>query len=174
MTYLPFDFKVSKKFGSINQILESTQRTMCIQTPSYYLVIASIIDIVMFFIYGGIAFKGVSHDDHCSQSVVISTFAAIVLVSLFGAQLLEAITQCCINNTPDADAKSFYAGIFFTSLHLIKFVLVCAIILPNLKDASQACGVIITVFSAFYVVAAFSVVVLRVTGHIRHWMNITH
>ena len=147
---------------------------MCIQTPSYYLVIASIIDIVMFFIYGGIAFKGVSHDDHCSQSVVLSTFSAIVLASLFGAQLLEAITQCCINNTQDADTKSFYAGIVFTFLHMIKFVLVCALILPNLKDAQQACGDNIIVFSAFYVVVAFFVLVVRVIGHIRHWTNITH
>ena len=147
---------------------------MCIQTPSYYLVIASVIDIIMFFIYGGVAFKGVSLDDDCTHSDVINIFATIVLVYLFGVHVLEWITQCCINNTQDADTKSFYAGIVFTFLHMIKFVLVCALILPYLKDAQQACGVIITVFSAFYVVAAFSVVVLRVTGLIRHWINITH
>ena len=162
------------KFGSINQILESTQRTMCIQTPSYYRVIAAVIDIAMFFIYGGICFKILPPGDNCSHSDVIHTLAMIALVYFFGVHLLELIIQCWINNTQDPDPKSFYAGIVFTFLHMIKFVLVCALILPNLNDAQQACGVIITVFSAFYVVAAFSVVVLRVTGLIRHWINITH
>ena len=147
---------------------------MCIQTPSYYLVIASVIDIAMFLIYGAFSVNVFSHDDHCTQSDVIDTFATLALVYVFGVHLLESILHCWINNTQDPETKKFYVGILFTSLHLIKFVLVCALVLPNLKDAQQACGVIITVFSAFYVVAAFSVVVLRVTGHIRHWINITH
>ena len=147
---------------------------MCIQTPSYYLVIAAVIDIAMFLIYGAFSVNVFSHDDHCTQSDVIDTFATLALVYVFGVHLLESILHCWINNTQDPETKKFYVGILFTSLHLIKFVLVCALVLPNLKDAQQACGVIITVFSAFYVVAAFSVVVLRVTGHIRHWINITH
>ena len=147
---------------------------MCIQTPSYYLVIAAVIDIAMFLIYGAFSVNVFSHDDHCTQSDVIDTFATLALVYVFGVHLLESILHCWINNTQDPDPKQFYAGILFTSLHLIKFVLVCALILPNLKDAQQACGDNIIVFSAFYVVVAFFVLVVRVIGHIRHWTNITH
>ena len=147
---------------------------MCIQTPSYYLVIASVIDIVMFFIHWGISPEIFPHEDRCTHSDVIAIFSWIALVYVFGVHLPELILQCWINNTQDPETKKFYAGILFTTLHLIKFVLVCALILPNLKDAQQACGDGITVFSAFYVVAAFFVVVVRVLGHIRHWTNIAN
>ena len=147
---------------------------MCIQNPSYYLVIAAVIDIVMFFFYGIITFKVLPPDDRCTHSDVIDTLATIALVYVFGVHLLESILHCWINNTQDPETKKFYAGILFTSLHLIKFVLVCALVLPNLKDAQQSCGVGITVFGAFYVVAAFFVVVVRVLGHIRHWTNIAN
>ena len=98
----------------------------------------------------------------------------MALVYVFGVYLLELILQCWINNTQDPDPKKFYAGILFTSLHLIKFVLVCALVLPNLKDAQQACGDGIIVLGAFYFVATLCVVVVRVIGLIRHWINITH
>ena len=147
---------------------------MCIQTPSYYLVIASVIDIVMFFIYWGISPEILPHDARCTHSDVISFFSWIALVYVFGVHLPESIIQCYLNKTQDPDPKKFYAGIFFTFLHLIKFVLVCALILPNHKDAQQACGDGIIVFSAFYVVAAFFVLVVRVIGHIRHWTNIAN
>ena len=147
---------------------------MCFQTPSYYLVIAAVIDIVMFFFYGIISFKVLPPDDRCTHSDVINTLATLALVYVFGVHLLESILQCWIKNTHDPETKKFYAGILFTSLHLIKFVLVCTLILPKLKDAQQSCGDGIIVFSAFYVVAAFFVVVVRVLGHIRHWTNIAN
>ena len=147
---------------------------MCIQTPAYYLVIAAVIDIVMFFFYGIIRFKVLPLDDDCDQSGVLSILSTMALVYVFGVYLLELILQCWINNTQDPDPKKFYAGILFTSLHLIKFVLVCALVLPNLKDSQHACGDGIIVFSAFFFVSALCVVVVRVIGLIRHWINITH
>ena len=145
---------------------------MCIQS-TYYFVIASVIDIVMFFIYGVICWNILPHDEHCFQLDVITTLAGIVLVSLLGLHLLEMIMKSCFRNTEELQGDnqfnpgSFYCGIFFTLLHLIKFILVCALILPNLKDSQEACGNIIIAFSAFYVAVAVFVVVMRVIGHIK-------
>ena len=93
---------------------------MCIQTPAYYLVIAAVIDIVMFFFYGIITLYVLPLDDDCSQTGVRSILSTMALVYVFGVYLLELLLQFWINNTQDPDPKKFYAGILFTNLHLLQ------------------------------------------------------
>ena len=142
-----------------------------------YFIIPSVIDMAVLLIVGVIGVNILTPSFNCVNKDVMHNLNVMVLVCVFGVHCLEMIIQCCLGYqrtnayTTDDDQfnpKSFWAGIFFTFLHLIKLIVICAVILPNLKYIQETCDNTIIFFSILFVLVAFFVVVFRVIGHIKH------
>ena len=167
MTYF-FLYSRYRKIGSINQVLPNTHKQMCIH------MIASVIDIAISFIVGVITLNIIKPSFNCINRDVMVNLSVIAVVGSMGVHGLDMLIQCCVKRNGDNtennqfNPKSFWAGIFFTFLHLIKLLVICAVILPNLKYPQETCDNTIIFFSILFVLVAVFVVVFRVIGHIKH------
>ena len=175
MTYFFFTSRY-QKIGSINQLLENTHKKMCVQNAYFYFIMTSVIDIATSIMVAVVGVNILTPSFNCINKDVVNNLNLIVLVCVFGVHGLEVILQCCIQGglataTPEDDQfnhKSFWSGIFFTVLHFIKLLVLCAIILPNLKYPQETCDNTIIFFSILFVLVTIFVVVFRVVGHIKH------
>ena len=176
MTYFFYTLRY-QKIGTINQILENTHKKMCIQNSPCYFIVASVIDMAVWLIVGAIGVNILTPSFNCVNKDVVVHLNVMVLVCVFGLHILEMIIQCCVGYhrtnayTTDDDQfnpKSFWSGIFFTFLHLIKLLVICIVILPNLKYPQETCDNTIIFFSILLMLVAIFVVVSRVIGHIKH------
>ena len=174
MTYLFFTSRY-QKIGSINQQLENTHKKMCVQNAYFYFIMTSVIDMAVLLIVGVIGVNILTPSFNCINKDVVNNLNLIVLVCVFGVHGLEVILQCCIQGglataTPEDDQfnpKSFWSGIFFTVLHFIKLLVLCAIILPNLKYPQETCDNTIIFFSILFVLVTFFVIVCRAIAQIK-------
>ena len=149
---------------------------MCIQNAYGYFIMTSVIDIATSLMVVVISANILTPSYNCINKDVMSNLNWIVLACVIGVVGLEMIIQCCVQrilarDTPEDDQfnpKSFWSGIFFTVLHLIKLLVLCAMILPNLKYPQETCDNTIIFFSIIFVLVTIFVVVFRVVGHIKH------
>ena len=148
---------------------------MCIQTANGYFIMTSVIDIAtsLMVAIGGVNILTPSFN--CINKDVMHNLNWIVVVCLLGLVGLEMIIRCCVQvmfagDTQDNqfNPKSFWSGIFVTFLHFIKLLVLCAIILPNLKYPQETCDNTIIFFSILFVLVTFFVIVFRAIGHIKH------
>ena len=149
---------------------------MCIQNAYGYFIMTSVIDMAVLLINGVIGVNIRAPSFNCVNKDVMDNLSLIVLVCVFGLHILEMIIQCCVGYhrtnayTTDDDhfnPKSFWAGIFCTFLHLVKLIVICAVILPNLKYPQETCDNTIIFFSILFVLVTFFVIVLRAIAHIK-------
>ena len=147
---------------------------MCIQNAYGYFIMTSVIDIATSLMVVVISANILTPSYNCINKDVMSNLNWIVLACVIGVVGLEMIIQCCVqrngDNTDDNqfNSRSFWSGIFFTFLHLIKLLVLCAIILPNLKYPKETCDNTIIFFSILFVLVTVFVIVFRAIGHIKH------
>ena len=147
---------------------------MCIQNAYVYFIMTSVIDIATSLMVVVIAANILTPSYNCINKDVMSNLNWIVLACVIGVVGLEMIIQCCVqrngDNTDDNqfNPKSFWSGIFFTFLHFIKLLVLCAIILPNLKYPQETCDNTIIFFAILFVLVTLFVIVFRAIGHIKH------
>ena len=147
---------------------------MCIQNAYGYFIMTSVIDIATSLMVVVISANILTPNYNCINKDVMSNLNWIVLACVIGVVGLEMIIQCCVqrngDNTDDNqfNSRSFWSGIFFTFLHLIKLLVLCAIILPNLKYPKETCDNTIIFFSILFVLVTIFVIVFRAIGHIKH------
>ena len=157
-------FKVSKN----RKHNPNTHKKMCIH------IIASVIDIAISFIVGVITLNIIKPSFNCINRDVMVNLSVIAVVGSMGVHGLDMLIQCCVkrngDNTEDNqfNPKSVWAGIFCTFLHLVKLIVICAVILPNLKYPQETCDNTIIFFSILFVLVTFFVIVLRAIAHIKH------
>ena len=164
-----------QKIGSLNQLLENTHKKMCVQNAYFYFIMTSVIDIATSIMVAVVGVNILTPKFNCINKDVVNNLNLIVLVCVFGVHVLEVIIQCCIQgglgrDTPEDNQfnpKSFWSGIFFTVLHFIKLLVLCAIILPNLKYPQETCDNTIIFFSILFVLVTFFVIVIRAIAHIK-------
>ena len=167
MTYF-FLYLRYQKIGSKTQILPNTHKKMCIH------IIASVIDIAISFIVGVITLNIIKPSFSCINRDVMVNLSVIAVVGSMGVHGLDMLIQCCVKRNGDRNGednqlnpKSVWAGIFFTFLHLVKLIVICAVILPNLKYPQETCDNTIIFFSILFVLVTFFVIVCRAIAHIK-------
>ena len=147
---------------------------MCIQNAYVYFIMTSVIDIATSLMVVVISANILTPSYNCINKDVMSNLNWIVLACVIGIVGLDMIIQCCVqkngDNTDDNqfNSRSFWSGIFFTFLHLIKLLVLCAIILPNLKYPKETCDNTIIFFSILFVLVTVFVIVFRAIEHIKH------
>ena len=164
-----------QKIGSLNQLLENTHKKMCVQNAYFYFIMTSVIDIATSIMVAVVGVNILTPNFNCINKDVVNNLNLIVLVCVFGVHVLEVIIQCCIQgglgrDTPEDNQfnpKSFWAGIFCTFLHLVKLIVICAVILPNLKYPQETCDNTIIFFSILFVLVTLFVIVCRAIAHIK-------
>ena len=95
----------------------------------------------------------------------------------FGVHILEILLQCYVKETRQLkiddpfNPRSFWAGILFTVLHVIKqffTFLVMVSHIPSPSDTNKGCVHNIDVFGVMFVISGVVVILLRIYFHYRH------
>ena len=117
--------------------------------------------------------------DGCVNQGVTEGFRLIAILTMV-VHVIEITIQCFVKDGEVGDKtfnpKSFWTAVIFTIIHLIKFIVVCAAMIPKVKPSvvddelnnPHSCGNDITVFGPMYAFIAFMLILYRTGLHICH------
>ena len=113
--------------------------------------------------------------DGCVNQGVTGEIRLIAILT-FVAHVLEIIIQCFVrvdvsfeSGDKTFNPKSFWTAVIFTIIHLIKFIVVCAAIIPKVKPSviddelnnPHSCSYDVTVFGPMYAFITLMLILYR-------------
>ena len=120
--------------------------------------------------------------DGCVNQGVTEGLRVIAILTIV-VHVLEITIQCFVKdgeafnyNPPTFNPKSFWTAVSFTIIHLIKFIVVCAAIIPNVKPSVvddelnnlHNCSNDVTFFGPVYAFITFMLILYRTGLHYCH------
>ena len=114
--------------------------------------------------------------DGCVNQGVTENIRLIAILTMV-VHVIEIIIQCFVKVGEVGDKtfnpKSFWTAVIFTIIHLIKFIVVCAAIIPRAKPSvvddqlndPHSCSNDVTVFGPMYAFITFMLILYRTGLH---------